>query len=75
MEETPARAAAGPTSDALWVDGLQGMVTPGCQALLDPGSTGGMLDALARGALGPNERLSADLEWALRVFRGDAVCR
>lgn len=43
---------------------------PGPSAFLDPGSTGGMLDALARGELGFGAaRLPGDLLRALRLFR------
>ena len=61
--------------DGLWMDGLQGIVPAGCQALLDPGPTGGMLDAVARGSIATKRQLSPELRWALRVFRGTAVCR
>lgn len=50
-------------------------IDPGCQALLDPGSTGGLLDALARGDLGGTGNvLPGRLRWGLRVFRGKALC-
>jgi len=55
--------------------GSQGSVRPGCQALLDPASTGGMLDAIATGAIPSEKPLSRELRWALRVFRGRALCR
>lgn len=42
---------------------------PGRAVLLDPGSTGGMLDALARGAWGSPLDLSKDLQRALELFR------
>ncbi|MDQ3940188.1 MAG: phosphodiester glycosidase family protein [Actinomycetota bacterium] len=48
---------------------------PGCASLRDPGSTGGLLHALARGDLGAERRaLPSSLRWALRVFRGTAPC-
>jgi exopolysaccharide biosynthesis protein len=37
-------------------------------ALLDPGSTGGVLEAMAAGAFGPHVQLPAELRRALRVF-------
>lgn len=43
-----------------------GSVYPG---FTDPASTGGMLDALARGALGPPTRLPPELRDIVRVFR------
>lgn len=50
--------------------------SPRCSALHDPGSTGGMLDALARGELGPRApRLPRLLERAIDVYRGDLTCR
>jgi hypothetical protein len=55
-------------------DGLQGTVTLRCRYLSDPGSTGGMLDALARGQLGSRGGFPRGLRWALRVFRGTAMC-
>jgi hypothetical protein len=55
-------------------DGLQGTVTLRCRYLSDPGSTGGMLDALARGSLGSRGDLPRSLRWAVRVFRGSAMC-
>lgn len=50
--------------------------SPRCRALRDPGSTGGMLDALARGDLGrrPGE-LPRILARALDVYRGTLSCR
>lgn len=48
----------------------------GCRALGDPASTGGLLNALARGALdGP--RVEGDWPWrqAVAVFRGTRACR
>lgn len=45
-------------------------LSPACAALLDAGSTGGLLDAVARGELGAGpRRLPADLAWALGSFR------
>ena len=44
---------------------------PGLAAELDPGSTGGMLDALARGDLGPHAWLPPALRAELRRFRAD----
>lgn len=50
--------------------------SPRCRSLRDPGSTGGMLDALARGDLGPRPaRLPRLLESALDVYRGQLSCR
>jgi hypothetical protein len=47
-----------------------------CGALRDPASTGGMLDALARGDLGVRpQRLPRLLERALDVYRGSLTCR
>lgn len=40
----------------------------GLAALLDPGSTGGLLQAMAAGTFGPRVRLPADLRRALHVF-------
>ena len=57
-----------------WVDGFQAPVEPRCRVLLDPGSTGGMLDALAKGLLGPRRELAPELRRALAVYRGRAVC-
>lgn len=49
---------------------------PFCQALLDPGSTGGLLHALSRGDFGTEPAsLPYSFRWGLRVFRGDAICR
>ncbi|MFN2587237.1 MAG: phosphodiester glycosidase family protein [Actinomycetota bacterium] len=48
---------------------------PRCAALVDPGSTGGMLDARVRGDLGPRPRLPRMLQRALAVYRGDLPCR
>jgi hypothetical protein len=49
--------------------------TPRCAPLLDPASTGGMLDALARGALGPRaDRLPPLLARSLDVYRGKLTC-
>ena len=49
---------------------------PFCQALLDPGSTGGLLHALSRGDFGTApDSLPYSFRWGLRVFRGDATCR
>lgn len=57
------------------VDGVQATVDPVCAALHDPGSTGGMLDAVAKGQLGPERDLPRPLLRALRVFRGSLRCR
>jgi exopolysaccharide biosynthesis protein len=46
-----------------------GSAVPGLAAELDPGSTGGMLDALARGDLGPHGRLPAAFRRELGRFR------
>jgi hypothetical protein len=49
--------------------------SPGCEALLDPGSTGGMLDALARGDLtGSHVKLPHSLRAALETFRAASGC-
>lgn len=49
--------------------------SPRCRALHDAGSTGGMLDALARGDLGPRPgRLPRLLQRALDVYRGRLTC-
>jgi hypothetical protein len=45
-----------------------------CLALRDPGSTGGMLDALARGELGGPRPLPGRLRAAVDVFRGRRDC-
>jgi hypothetical protein len=48
---------------------------PSCQALLDPGSTGGLLDALSHGDFTPHRvRFAPSLRWGLNVFEGSAVC-
>jgi hypothetical protein len=48
---------------------------PGCASLSDPGSTGGMLDALARGGItGRPVELPRSLRAALDVFRGTRGC-
>jgi hypothetical protein len=50
--------------------------SPNCRVLRDPASTGGMLDALARGDLGPRPaRLPRVLARALDVYRGHLSCR
>ena len=54
-------------------DGLQGTLDS-CRSLLDPGSTGGMLDAVTKGLLGPRDDVPAAARWAVRVFRGFATC-
>ena len=56
-------------------DGIQATVDPRCAYLTDPGSTGGMLDALAKGQLGHVDRLPNPLRSALRIFRGSVNCR
>jgi hypothetical protein len=48
--------------------------SPRCAALFDAGSTGGMLDALARGDLGRRVRLPQPLQRALDVYRGELTC-
>ena len=58
----------------LTVDGIQATTDVGCRILSDPGSTGGMLDALAKGQLGPDRDLPPSLRSALRVFRGSRSC-
>ncbi len=55
-------------------DGIQGQVDTSCRALLDPASTGGMLDAYAKGLLGPHSDLPNELISALRAFRGATFC-
>lgn len=47
---------------------------PGCAAVLDPGSIGGLLDALSRGELAGPARLPAALRPSLRTFRGAESC-
>lgn len=48
---------------------------PRCSSLRDPASTGGMLDALARGDLGPRpRRLPPLLARGLDVYRGQLTC-
>jgi Phosphodiester glycosidase len=47
---------------------------PLCSALRDPASTGGMLDAVARGELGVSRDLPRHLERAVEVFRGQRDC-
>lgn len=50
--------------------------SPRCRALFDPASTGGMLDAFARGDLGHRPaRLPQPLARALDVYRGRLTCR
>lgn len=46
-----------------------GVGQPGRSALLDPGSTGGLLDALARGSFGQRAPLPEDLMRLVRLFR------
>ncbi|HET7482764.1 MAG TPA: phosphodiester glycosidase family protein [Actinomycetota bacterium] len=75
---TPVPSAAGVsrTRPAPLLDGFQGVMPARCGALFDPGSTGGLLDALARGELNARDRdLGPSLRWAVRVFRGSAPCR
>ena len=45
-----------------------------CLAGDDPASTGGMLDALARGELGPHDRVPRVLRPTLREFRSQSGC-
>lgn len=45
-----------------------GSLDRACDALTDPGSTGGMLDALQKGLLGPR-RVPPSLMWAVRTYR------
>ena len=47
---------------------------PLCSVLRDPASTGGMLDAVERGELGPPRDLPRHLERAVEVFRGQRDC-
>jgi hypothetical protein len=50
-------------------------VAPACSSTLDAGSTGGMLDALARGDLtGRRVSLAHSLRSALETFRGTELC-
>ena len=56
QQRAPVRAAGGRSSRAARA------------ALLDPGSTGGLLEAMAAGSFGPRERLPAELRRALRMF-------
>lgn len=49
--------------------------SPRCSSLRDPASTGGMLDALVRGDLGPRpHRLPRTFARALDVYRGRLTC-
>jgi Tol biopolymer transport system component len=43
--------------------------TQGIEHILDPGSTGGMLDAMARGFFGADPDLPPDLRAAVKIFR------
>ena len=67
-------STSAPAPRTMWLDGVQGITEPSCQVLLDPASTGGMLDALAKGAIGADRPLARQLKWALRVYRGDTFC-
>jgi hypothetical protein len=69
---TPAPTDAG--EPTIVFDGIQSTVDVGCRILSDPGSTGGLLDALAKGQLGSKRDLPPSLRAALRVFRGNAAC-
>jgi hypothetical protein len=72
---TPTDApVTGSVAPSIVLDGVQATVDVGCRILSDPGSTGGMLDALAKGQLGAKRDLPASLRSALRVFRGTAAC-
>ncbi|MGH2692891.1 MAG: phosphodiester glycosidase family protein, partial [Actinomycetota bacterium] len=58
--------AAQGRAPALETGGASG--TDARAALLDPGSTGGLLEAMAAGSFGPRQRLPSELRRALRVF-------
>jgi Tol biopolymer transport system component/exopolysaccharide biosynthesis protein len=59
--------AEAPPATAIPTGKLSGLV--GRAALLDPGSTGGLLEAMAAGTFGPPVHLPAELRLALRRFR------
>jgi len=63
-EVSPSPFASAPTPTA-----PTGPVEPGRAAIFDPGSTGGLLDALARGSFGRRAPLPADLMDLVRLFR------
>jgi hypothetical protein len=64
-----------PIDDSWVVPSGERSQSPGCAALLDPGSTGGMLDALRRGDLtGERVSLPRSLRSALDIFRGANGC-
>lgn len=46
-----------------------------CVHALDPASTGGMLDAVDRGELGPRQRVTGPLRDTVETFRGQSPCR
>jgi hypothetical protein len=72
----PSPIPTSPPIDASWVvPAGERAQSPGCAALLDPGSTGGMLDALARGDLtGERVSLPQSLRTALGTFRSASGC-
>jgi exopolysaccharide biosynthesis protein len=78
---TPLPTLPSPLPTSLPID-PSGVVPPGersqalgCSALLDAGSTGGMLDALARGELtGDRVKLPGSLRSALETFRSTGGC-
>jgi hypothetical protein len=72
---TPTDTGRVPPSGLDDIDGFQGIMPASCGELLDPGSTGGLLDALARGDLRRSKSpLDARLRFAVRVFRGQRAC-
>jgi len=70
--------ALGPRSVAALRAGAGGTSATGpaatCAALTDPASTGGLLDALAKGSFGRRQTIPPSLRWALDVFRGARPC-
>jgi Phosphodiester glycosidase len=72
---SPLPTPGGRVARVIAPDGIQAAADPSCSYLTDPGSTGGMLDALAKGQLGHVDRLPPSLRAAVRVFRGSADCR
>jgi hypothetical protein len=70
---TPSLPVTGPVVDI--ADETQRLLDPSCQALLDPGSTGGLLHALEEGNFTPRHfAFSSSLRWGLNVFDGSATC-
>jgi hypothetical protein len=71
---TPVPSPTGPSSQWTIPEGVRAPDS-GCETLIDPGSTGGMLDALSRGELaGPPVNLPRSLRPALKMFRTAAGC-